>query len=317
MDWGVALRNWRRVYDFLYRELMQAENKYKGMEHGLKSDRVLHEVLHDLNAGYTSTICKPGGLVDFRAHELRTLGVASEEIEDFEAFRQSAIDTETAVTPGAGWRRLLITSKKKSWGSVFTSDTKGKAFQKELEKYSCHCMCYQKSGMWTLGTRMSAADRPTCTRAETRDIGSPGDDLGADIVPALPVHEISVKVPGEEGWKNLGKAYLKLKRAPGSSSCRVMLEWELVSGKQAGVGYISPCKAPKPLHTGYLSTPSHDFEIVVYNPGLDQPHVNEPLAEASEQLWDDLKTRRKSRQLLHALHARQTNRSLTAIEPMT
>jgi len=307
MDWGVALRNWKRVYDFLFRELMQAEKKYKG--HGLASDRMLHEVLHDMNAGYTSTICKPDGLVDFRAHELRFLGVNDAEIDDFMAFRQAGIDREAQTTPGAGWRRLLIKSRNK---------VRRKAFQKEVEASPCHCMCYQKSTAWTWGTRMSAADRPTCTRVD--EVMPEG---GIDsLTPPLAVDELMVKAPGVEEWQKLGKAFLKMKRAKGRSSCRVTLEWELESGEETGIGYISPCQAPKPLRTGYWSTPSHDFEIVVYNPGLDEPHVHEPSEHATDQLMNALQNHRKSEDFVDNLKTLQkrrwsSNRSLTAIERMS
>lgn len=310
MDWGGSLRNWRRVYDFLFRELRQAELKFKG--HGLKSDRMLHEVLHDLNAGYTSTICTQDGLVDFRAHELRTLGVSNPQVEEFMDFQQAGRERQAELTPGAGWRRLLIKSSNKY---------RQKAFKKEVESYACHCMCYQKSGALTFGTKMSAAEKPTCTRV---DEVSPGNG-GNSLTPPLAVDEILVKVPGVEEWQKLGQAFLKLNRAKGGSSCRVMLEWELLSGKQAGVGYISPCKAPKPLRTSYMSTPSYHFEIVVYNPALDDAHVHEPSEDANEheQLLDALTRRRNGEQLPagtrddRPVRKWNSNRSLAAIEPMS
>ncbi|CAK0801970.1 unnamed protein product [Prorocentrum cordatum] len=301
MDWGGALRNWRRVYDFMLRELTHAENKYLA---NMSSRRVLHEVLHDLSAGYTSTICKPGGLVDFQARELRVLGVEGAEIDAFLASREAGIRKRADMTPGAGWRRLFgrrITSKNKATR---------KSFQKEVEASSCHCMCYQKGERWTYGTHMSAADKPTCTRVENVP---PGTGSISDI-PEFAVDGILMKAPGNKTWQNLGKAFLKLIPATGGSSCRMMLEWELSGEKGGGIGYISKCEAPKPLRTSYWSTPSHTFEIVVYNLALDDPHE-----DASGHLVDTVQAHRASKKLLANRRLQNkwnTNLSLTTMEKM-
>jgi hypothetical protein len=255
IDWAGALNSWRALHSWMLKWLTLRETRYEARA---ASQFPLHDVFSSLQKTYSSTLCRPEGMVDLDVDQLMMLGT---EKEASVRHKQHLVEEEKNSPSLNGWVRLKLVKSGDEHGEL----AKLTEFI-DANSRGCDCMCF-RSDKASFDQHLTTARRRAVFENARVDTCYPLPDLttGVSNVTEATVDNLLVKRPDGD-YEAVGKSRIQLHLVNNKDRfvrpCVYTVSWlPFARTDLAGRGYIANCRPEKMSTSWSWWSKSYDYDM--------------------------------------------------------